>query len=145
MNSLEDVSPELLRTALSRATDAKAAKRLMVALAVKDGESVSTLSRRYGIPQSTIYYWLSRFEERSFTEALADEPRPGRPRKLEDDERLALASDLDGPPSACGYDGEEWSPTQVRDHIERAYGVDYSVGHVRRLLREGLVDEENSN
>jgi transposase len=144
MTSLEDVPADLLRTALSRAKDAKSAKRLMVALAVKDGESVSTLSRRYGIPQSTIYYWLSRFEERSFTEALVDESRPGRPRKLDGDERRALASDLDGPPSACGYDAEEWSPTQVRDHIERTYGVDYSLGHVRRLLREGLDGDRDS-
>jgi len=138
MTSLDDVPADLLRTALSRTKDPKSVKRLMIALAVKDGESVATLSRRYGIPASTIYYWLSRFEERSFTEALADEQRPGRPRKLDGDERSALVEDLEESPIDHGYDDEEWSPKLVRRHIERRYGVEYSLGHVRRLLREGL-------
>ncbi|WP_331232955.1 helix-turn-helix domain-containing protein [Natronorarus salvus] len=138
MTGLDDVPDDLLRSALSRTKEAKAAKRLMIALAVKDGESVSTLSRRYGIPQSTIYYWLSRFEDRSFTEALADEPRPGRPRKLEDDERARLAADLESSPTEFGYEAAEWSPALVRDHVEEGYGVEYSLGHVRRILREGL-------
>lgn len=136
MGKLDGIAAATLRDRLARTSDPKAVRRLMIALAYKDGESVATLSRRYGLPKSTIYYWLDRFEERSMDAALEDESRPGRPRKLTDEERRALESDLEGPPGSHGHDATEWSPALVRHHIASAYGVEYSLGHVRRLLRE---------
>ena len=73
MRKLDDVGSDTLRSALNEAGSAKAAKRLMVALAYKDGVTVETISTRYAIPQSTVYYWLSRFEERPIEEAITDE------------------------------------------------------------------------
>lgn len=58
MRKLEGISTERLRTALDDADEAKAATRLVVALAYKDGVHVETLVERYGIPQSTIDDWL---------------------------------------------------------------------------------------
>lgn len=141
MGKLDDVSAERLRRRLAEATEPKAVKRLMVALSYKDGERVDELSDRFGIPTSTIYYWLDRFEDRPIEDALVDEKRPGRPSRLDDDDREALAADLDRPPTAFGHDGDEWTPERVRAHLEAEYGVSYSVGHVRRLLRR-LGDRE---
>ena len=136
MTKLEDVDAEALRETLSEVDSAKAAKRLMVALAYKDGVSVAALARRYGVPRSTLYYWLDRFEEFPIGEAIEDEPRPGRPRKLDERDRRALAADIADDPSAHGYGADEWTPELVQRHIERAFDTSYSVGHVRRLLRE---------
>jgi len=137
MDKLEDVDVEALQDALDEVESAKAAKRLMVALDYKDGTSVSTLSARYDIPRSTLYYWLDRFENGSIADAIEDEPRPGRPPKLEDHEREALWEALDRNPADLGFDDREWTPTLVKAFIDREFDVDYSEGHVRRLIREG--------
>lgn len=136
MSKLEHVDPEALRRALADATSAKAVKRLMIALAYRDGVPVTTLTDRYGIARSTLYYWLDRFEDEPIEAAIEDEPRPGRPAELTADERTELARHLADTPGEYGYDPAEWTPRLVRDHIEREFGVSYSLGHVRRLLRE---------
>lgn len=136
MNKLEDVDPDALRTVLADADDAKTAKRLMIALAYRDGTPVETLSERYGIPKSTIYYWLDRFEERPIPEAIEDEVRPGRPSKLDDDERDQLARAVGQSPSEHGLEDGEWTPEALQTFIEREFDVAYSLGHVRRLLSD---------
>lgn len=136
MNKLDDVDPDALRAALDDADDAKTAKRLMIALAYRDGAAVGTLSERYGIPKSTIYYWLDRFEERSIADAIEDEDRPGRPSKLDDDERERLARAVERAPSEHGLEDGEWTPETLQTFIEREFDVTYSLGHVRRLLRD---------
>jgi transposase len=136
MNKLEDVDAGALRDALGKASSAKAAKRLMIALAYADGVRVETLSERYDIPRATVYSWLDRFEHQSISEAIEDESRPGRPSKLDALQREQLSDDLAGSPAELGYDASEWTPERVQSHIEQTYGVIYSLGHVRRLLRE---------
>jgi transposase len=136
MNKLEDVDAGALRDALGKALSAKAAKRLMIALAYADGVRVETLSERYDIPRATVYSWLDRFEHQSMSEAVTDEPRPGRPSKLTASQRERLSTDLAGSPAELGYDASDWTPERAQRHIERAYDVTYSLGHVRRLLRE---------
>lgn len=64
----------------------------MVALAYKDGVATSVLSARYGIPRSTIYYWLDRLEEQGIEEDLKDENRPGRPAKFTAEQRAEVKS-----------------------------------------------------
>jgi transposase len=94
MNKLEDVDAGALRDALGKASSAKAAKRLMIALAYADGVRVETLSERYDIPRATVYSWLDRFEHQSISEAITDESRPGRPSKLNASQREHLSGDL---------------------------------------------------
>ena len=136
MNKLEAVDTDALREALREAATAKAAKRLMVALAYADGVRVETLSDRYGIPRATVYSWLDRFENQSISEATKDDSRPGRPSKLDASQREQLLDDLRESPKELGYDALRWSPELAQHHIEREYDVTYSLGHVRRLLRE---------
>lgn len=135
MNKLAEVNAEELQAALATAQTAKATKRLMVALAYADGVRVDTLSERYNIPRATIYSWLDRFEQQSINEAIEDDSRPGRPPKLSASQHDQLFDDLSQSPAELGYDAREWSSELAHDHIKRAYGVTYSLGHVRRLLR----------
>lgn len=136
MVKLDDVEPDELRRMLAEVDSAKEAKRLVVALDYLDGVPVSVLAERYGIPRSTLYYWLDRFESEPADEAITDEDRPGRPRKLDADDRRRLRTHLDEDPVERGYDADDWTPELTKEHIERTFGVSYSVGHVRRLLRE---------
>jgi transposase len=108
----------------------------MIALAYADDVAVETLSARYGVPRATIYSWLDRFEQQSISEAITDESRPGRPAKLVASQRERLSDALAGSPAELGYDASDWTPELAQSHIERTYDVVYSLGHVRRLLRE---------
>jgi transposase len=136
MGKLDDVDADDLRAALADAETAKAAKRLMVALSYLDGDSADDVAARFGVPRSTVYYWLDRFESEPIEEAVRDDDRPGRPSKLRDGERRLLRAHLRHDPGTFGLDADEWTAGVVRDHIEAAFGVSYSEGHVRRLLRE---------
>jgi transposase len=130
-----NVDTDALQAALDAASDPKAVKRLMIALAYADGVRVETLSERYDIPRATVYSWLDRFEHQSISDAIEDESRPGRPPKLDASQREQLSDELAGSPAELGYDTVEWTPEIVQIHIEQAYDVTYSLGHVRRLLR----------
>lgn len=136
MNKLADVDTDALQAALATASSPKATKRLMIALAYADGVRVETLSERYDIPRATVYSWLDRFEHQPISDATEDESRPGRPSKLDTSQREQLSDDLSNPPAERGYDATKWTPELAQNHIEQTYGVAYSLGHVRRLLRE---------
>ena len=145
MNKLEDIDTTALREALSDASNAKAAKRLMIALAYADGVRDDTLSKRYGIPRATVYSWLDRFEQETIKEAIEDESRPGRPPKLSDSQREQLFAELAQSPTEFGYEPTEWSPEIVKNHIEQVYETSYSLGHIRRLLRNHLSKKRWNN
>lgn len=134
MGKLDGVSADALRDRLADVESAKAAKRLMVALAYQDGVPVSELSDRYGVPASTLYYWLDRFEERALDDAIEDQKRPGRPSKLDDAERTVFETALRNPPRDAGYDADEWTPELAQRHLEETFDVSYSLGHIRHYF-----------
>ncbi|UPM42878.1 helix-turn-helix domain-containing protein [Halocatena salina] len=136
MDKLADITVDRLLAALDEADSAKATKRLMIALAYKDGVSVDTLSARYGLSRSTVYSWLDRFESRSIESAIEDDSRPGRPPKLDEAEQASVRDALDTPPTDFGYEQSMWTPELLQEHIKREHDVSYSLGHVRRIIRE---------
>lgn len=143
MDKLEGVSGATLREKLDSVKGAKATKRLMVAIAYKDGVPVSELAERYAIPKSTLYYWLDRMAEKPLNAAVADDDRPGRPSELENPDRQSLFQAVEDTPDRYGYDESAWTPELVQQHIEREFDVSYSLGHVRRLLRNENVSLRN--
>jgi len=136
MDKLDGVPLSALQEQLDAAESSKATKRLMVAIAYKDGVPVSTLSERYDVPESTLYYWLDRIAEKPLSEAVEDDERPGRPSELDDAERRSVFDALADSPQAYGFEASSWTPELVREFIESEYGVSYSLGHVRRLIRD---------
>lgn len=134
MDKLEGVDVAELQSALAQVESAKAAKRLLVALAYKDGVDVTEIERRYGIPQSTIYYWLKRLEERSLSEALEDESRPGRPPRLSPEQRATVESWVSEVPGNDDNTIDKWTARQLRDRIHEEFGVEYSIPHVSRTF-----------
>ena len=128
------MSTDRLRELLADAESVKAAKRLMVALAYKDGVSVNELTERYGFAQSTIYYWLDRLDTEQIEDALRDAPKPGRPPKPSETERKQVATWLENSPAALGHDAESWNAALLRDRIAEEFGVNYSTAHVGRTF-----------
>jgi len=135
---LDDVSVDDLREVLAEIDGSRASTRLIAAIAYRHGVSQTELAGWFDVERKTIYNWLRRFDERpdDLVAAARDDPRPGRPPKLSDAQRTELASLLQGPPAAAGYDVAQWDVSLLQRHVRGAYGVDYSPATCRRLLAE---------
>lgn len=138
MDELGDVPTAALRELLAAYGDVPT-QRIVAALLVKQGCSKATVAEALDVSLKTVYNWLDRFAERPVEEAPFDEPRPGAPGKLEDDEQAELFETLARDPAAAGYDATAWTPALVAALVSDEYGVEYTRRHVRRLMREAGV------
>lgn len=137
MGDLDGVDLDDLRAALATVEDGKAILRVSVGIAYLHGVGPTELAEWYGVSRSTVYDWLARLErlgEESPEAALVDAERPGRPPKLAPADRERLASTIQETPAVAGYDAEGWTPDLVREHVQTAFGVEYSRRHVQDLL-----------
>ena len=67
-----------------RKTAAGLAVRSRIILAAADGGSNTEVAQRLGLNRGTVRRWRDRFVEDQ-CDGLLDEPRPGRPRTIDDD------------------------------------------------------------
>lgn len=137
MEHLDDVSVEELHEALDRVEGKNPTQRLLAAIAYKNGVTQTELAEWHDVERRTIYNWLERLDtDGSPADAVTDAQRPGRTRKLSDDQRKEFELTVQQPPEAVGLEAPAWSPALVRQYLEEAYGVEYSVPSCRRLLKE---------
>lgn len=117
--------------------DGKAIKRLVAAIAYKQGHSPDDIEELFGFSRNNVYVWLDRFEDRSLDAAIYDESKPGRPPKLSDEEFDELVAVLHDSPEKSGYEGiQAWTPKFVQHWLATHFDVDYTLRHVRRLMDE---------
>lgn len=136
MGRLENVTVDELQRALDQVEESKPTQRLLAAIAYKHGVSQTELAEWHGVQRRTIYSWFRRLEAEPLPEAVADDPRPGRPRKLADSQLAELRETLHEPPTAAGYGEANWSPQLLQRHLRERFDVEYSVPSCRRLLNE---------
>lgn len=139
MAKLENVSVGELHEALDRVSGKKPTQRLMVAIVYKQGPSVPTIANWFDMRKETIYSWFSAMEEKPLMDAIVDDPRPGRPPKLSDDQLEVFRSALNQSPVIIGYDATEWNPKLVQKYLQDEFDVEYSLRHVRRILEKENV------
>lgn len=143
MVDLRHLSEAKLREALDDVDEKTPALRLVVALNYKHGLTQTAIAEQYGLARKTVYNWLTRFESRSIEDAMYDDDRSGRPPKLTDEQRRSFEALLERPPNALGYDAPAWTPSLVQRLVDDVFDVDYSIPHLRRLLRDtGFVPTE---
>jgi transposase len=83
---LSDREREVLERWARRPKSAQAlALRCRIVVAAADGESSKEIAARLGCNRSTVGRWRGRFAERGL-DGLHDEPRPGKPRSISDDD-----------------------------------------------------------
>lgn len=135
MVDLDHIPIADLQTALADTDSATPTLRLVVALNYKHGLTQTEIAEQYGLARKTVYNWLSRIATQPLTEAIYDENRPGRPSRLSAVDRRRLRRLLRERPAKLGIDADTWTTEATQALIRDAFGVEYSLGHVRRLLR----------
>lgn len=105
---------QLQRWARRRRTAAGLATRSRIVLACAQGESNSEIARRLGVSRPTVTKWRSRFAERRL-DGLIDEPRPGPPRTVSDEQvEDVIVRTLEGAPPDGGT---HWSTRQMARQV----------------------------
>jgi transposase len=104
--TLSDEERDTLRRWARRPKSAQAlALRARVVLACADGASNTEVAARLGVNQVTVGKWRARFVERRLI-GLSDEPRPGQPRKISDEQvEAVIVTTLESKPA----DATHWS------------------------------------
>ena len=105
------------------------ALRCRIVLAAADGKSSKEIAARLGCNRSTVGRWRGRFAERGL-DGLHDEPRPGKPRSIGDDdvERVIVKTLEEQPANATHWSTRSMaaatgmSQTTV-SRIWRAFGL----------------------
>jgi transposase len=134
MGRLDEITLEELQELREHIEDGKPRDRVLTAIARKQGDTIETLAERQGVVEKTIRNWLDRFAEEPIEQAPYDDTSPGRPPKLEGDDREQLFEQLQHPPTDRGYEQQAWSSKLLVHHVKDTYGVEYSRGHARKLL-----------
>jgi transposase len=108
-----DERAELEGWARRRTSAAGLAMRARIVLAAADGGSNTALAQRLGLSITTVRRWRNRFVVDRL-DGLLDEPRPGRPRVVGDEQIKALiTSTLETPPR----DATHWSTRSMAEHL----------------------------
>jgi len=145
MVDLDDVTVEELQDALDAVEGKKPVQRLLAAIAYKHGASQTELAAWHDVERRTIYGWLARFDtDEPLAGAATDDPRSGRPGKLDDNERAALRRTLRNSPAAAGYAASAWTTALLQQHLDETYDVTYSMPSCRRLLRDAGLQYRRS-
>ena len=136
MAKLENISIDDLREALEHVEDKKATQRLMLAILYKQGPSVPMIADWFDLRETLVYRWFNEMEEQSLMDAIHDDPPPGRPSKLTDEQRNQFEEALHKTPEEVGYDAPAWTSKLARRFLKEEFNVDYTLRHVRRLLKD---------
>jgi Transposase and inactivated derivatives len=134
MGRLDDVTMEELQELREHTEGEIPRERVLAAIGRKQGDQIDKLAERHGVVERTISYWLDRFKEEPIEQAPYDDPRPGRPSKLDEEGRRELFENLQQSPTKLGYEQQAWSPKLLLAHVKEEYSVEYSKGHARKLL-----------
>jgi transposase len=102
---LSDDERDTLERWARRHTSAQAlALRCRIVLACAEGGSNGEVAERLGVHRETVRKWRNRFVEQRL-DGLHDEPRPGKPRTISDDdvERVIVKTLEEAPPNATHW------------------------------------------
>jgi putative transposase len=126
----QEVRRQLTRTD----PDPRVRRRAHALLLVAEGHSVAAVARLFATAPHRVRAWRSRFLA-SGRHGLADEPRPGRPPKLDAAALAFLREALAASPQTYGLPVTIWSIRDLRDVLGHRLGVRVCPTTVHRAVQ----------
>jgi len=131
---IRHLSLEELLSRIKREKDVRVLPRLYFIKYLYGNDSVKNASEKVGVVKAVGYAWLKRWNMYGY-DGLAPRISGGRPSKLTDDQKSELVSLL--------QEENDWTLKKIRDLIIEKYDVEYSLSHLRIVLRSlGLGQEK---
>jgi transposase len=103
---------------------------------VGKGHTQEEVAEMVGCSQGSVSRWLQLAAEGK--DGLTGKPHPGRPRWLSAEQEHELGVLLAQGARAHGWQNELWTCPRVKVVIQRRFGIDYHVDHVRKILVQRL-------
>ena len=139
---------QLLAWTRRRSSAQALAQRSRIVLAAADGLKNTEVAERVGVSRNTVATWRSRFAEHRL-DGLCDEPRPGRPRTISDEQVDAvITKTLESTPK----DATHWSTRSMArevgltqtavSRIWRAFGLQPHRQDAFKLSKDPLFVEK---
>ncbi len=115
-------------------TRRNAARRRLAVQRVTEGLTPREVAATLGVHVETVRLWV-RKAKAGGDDALATQPRPGRPSQLTPRQIRQVLGWLLRKPSEFGFRTDLWTARRIAEVIRRKFGVDYHPGYVRQWLR----------
>ncbi len=130
----DDIETAELRRLARRERDGRVSARLLAIAGVLDGMSRAAAARAAGMDRQTLRDWVVRFNTEGIA-GLHDQPRPGRPVRMDEGRQAALkAMVLRGPdPERDGV--SSWRIVDLCRLAEQRLGVTYRPSGMLQLVR----------
>lgn len=111
----------------------RVARRIHAVILNSEGWSSGQIADILKAPRSKVSEWLANFEAHG-TDGVLEGYRSGRPNRLGESQRIALADIIESGPVAYGFDCGIWTSPMIARVIEEEFAITYHPGHVRKLL-----------
>jgi transposase len=119
-----------------RATDARVYRRAVALLQLDRGRPAAEVAALLGVTRQAVYRWAAAFARAGDPAALADAPRAGRPRLLDDEGLDLLEAVLGWDPQDLGLPHAGWTVPLLARTLAIGTGREPSGDTVRRALRD---------
>lgn len=130
----QDLDAAGLRAAAGRSKDGAASRRMLALALVLEGRNRTEAARSAGMDRQTLRDWVHRYNE-SGLEGLKNRPNTGAPRrKLTPEQEVAVAEWVREGPSPDRHKVVRWRLVDLRDEIERQFGVPLHERTIGKLM-----------
>ena len=120
---------------IQRSPQARYDHRLHGLLLVAQGMSCGQVGHLLGDAPRTVAYWVRRFEAEGLA-GLVDGERPGRPRRLDDQQITQIDAALRKTPKDFGLTGRLWDGKTLAAFIHQQWEITLGVRQCQRLFRQ---------
>jgi transposase len=139
MRRLQIADADVMRVAIQdeirRSPESRYDHRLHGLLLVSTGRSCYDVADLLGQCPRTVENWVRSFEQHGFA-GLQEGMRSGRPSKVAETIRQALACDLRRSPRDLSYPQTLWDGPLLRYHLTERFGLQIGVRQCQRLFHQ---------
>ena len=129
-----DFDAACLRRVAKRSRDGSQSRRLLALAMIYDGHRRSDAARFAGVGLQIIRDWVLRFNAEG-PEGLKNRKAPGPPRKLNAEQRAALAAAVESGPDPAIHGVVRWRRCDLATWLKEQFGVSLAETTVGQELR----------
>jgi putative transposase len=135
-------------------TPQQMALRARIVLAAAEGQNNAQIARRLDVSLDMVRLWRQRWlilrpaslKDLPVTDRLSDAPRPGKPRRITEEQVCRIVELACEAPERSGRPISQWTGREIAEEIKRCGIVDQISGrHAARLVKKGICSRTSGD